>query len=39
MTPSLGDNEKCPAAITNNFDTLVDIKLLLSLAYFQPLLK
>lgn len=38
MTPSPGDKEKCPAAATENFDSLVDIELLLSLACFQHLL-
>ena len=37
MIPSLSDKKKCPPIATDNFDTLVDIKLLLLLACFQPL--
>ena len=37
MTPSHGEKDKCRSATSDNFDQLVDIELLLSLACFQPL--
>ena len=38
MTPSPSEKDKCLVVASDNFDTLLDLELLLSLSYFQPLL-